>query len=82
MSNLAYQKVMTIGINLKAQIKQAKHTCALKPNSQNCRVAWDQVEEIGASLHDYKSNYAIQLKEEEMFGPELPWEDESRFYDI
>jgi hypothetical protein len=82
MSNISYYKMMVVGNKIKTHVHHAHKMCAQNPKSQSCRVAWDQVEELCATMNDCKMSYSVQIKDEEMFGPELPWEEESRFYDV
>ena len=80
MSTLSYYKMMTAGKNLKRQISHAQRVCVERPSSQSCRVAWDQVEEMCATLDMCKMKYEVELKDDMEI--ELPWEEESRFYDV
>ena len=82
MSSISYYKMMVVSKKIKTHVHQARKVCAQNPKSQSCRVAWDQVEELCATMNDCKISHSCEIREEEMCGPELPWEEESRFYDV
>jgi hypothetical protein len=75
MSAITYNKAITIRMNMLSESKKAKSICAKRPQSQECRVAWDQVEELCASLNDCQVKHSIEIKEE-------MWVEESKFYDV
>lgn len=66
MSSLTYYKMLTVGQKLKKNINTAKKVCAQKPKSQECKVAWDHVNE-------YQVKHLVEL--EEQLGVELSWEN-------
>ncbi len=81
MSTLTYHKALVLRSKLKAGVREARSTCLQFPKSQSCKVAWDQVEELCATLDDCEKKYRLELtheKETEVF----PWEDESKIYDM
>jgi len=80
MSSLTYYKMLTVGQKLKKNINTAHKICAQKPKSQECKVAWDQVEDYCIAYDNCQVKHLVEL--EEQMGVELPWEDESRFYDV
>ena len=82
MSSISYYKMMVVGKKIKTHVHQARQVCTQNPKSHRCRVAWDQVEELCVKMNDCKILYSVQIKDEDMSGPELPWEEESRFYDV
>lgn len=79
-SALTYNKAIIIRKNMMKEQKRAQFICAQRPKSQDCRVAWDQVEELCSSLSDCEVKHSIELKEELQI--ELPWEESSKFYDV
>ncbi len=81
MSALSYHKAMVLRSKLKTSVREARSTCVQFPKSQSCRVAWDHVEELCATLSDCELKYRVELKHEQEIEV-LPWEDESKFYDI
>ena len=80
MSSLTYYKMLAVGKRIKTNVAHAERVCAQNPKSQSCRVAWDQVEEMCASFDSCKMKYEVELRED--MDVELPWEEESRFYDV
>ena len=79
-SALTYNKAIMVRQKMMKEQKKAQTLCNQRPKSQACRVAWDQVEELCATLHDCQVKHSIEIREE--CCAELPWEDESRFYDV
>lgn len=80
MSSLTYYKMMTVGQKLRKNIGVAKNICSHKPKSQECKVAWDLVEEYCVAYDSCQVKHLIELENEVVI--ELPWEEESRFYDV
>ena len=79
-SALTYNKAIIIRKNMMKEQKRAQAVCAQRPKSQDCRVAWDQVEELCSTLSDCEIKRSIDIREE--LQAELPWEEPSKFYDV
>tara|TARA_B110000858_G_C17589732_1_gene375133 strand:+ start:162 stop:416 length:255 start_codon:yes stop_codon:yes gene_type:complete len=84
MSELSYYKMLVVGKKLNHRIKHARKMCTQNPKSQQCKIAWEQVEETYAMMPESKIDYSVSIEDQDMFAPELEWEPEydKRFYDV
>jgi hypothetical protein len=49
-----YHKMLTTGNNIKKNVVKARKVCTKKPQSQSCRVAWEQVEELCTTVVEFR----------------------------
>ena len=84
MSGLSYYKMMVVGKKLSHRINHAHKVCTQNPKSQQCKIAWEQVEETCAVIPECKIDHSVTIEDQNMFSPELEWEPEYdiRFYDM
>ncbi len=67
MSALTYNKAIIIRKKMLSEVKKAKSICLKRPQSQECKVAWDQVEELCASLNDCNVKHSVEINENKFY---------------
>jgi hypothetical protein len=77
MSALSYYKMLYVQHNMKKKIHKVQQTCAAKPKSRECKIAWDELDSFAISY----DTHVEHLKKQGIF-IEFPWEEPSKFYDI
>lgn len=73
MSSHTYYKMLLVGQKVRKNINNANKVCAQKPKSQECRDAWEHVNDYCIEYDNCQVKHIIELKKET--GVELLWEN-------